>query len=229
MYPISKTEMPDPAKVKEKFQKPPSIYDPATGATRPLINKNTISSLTHNERELPGPSEGFGAVLPKHPAEWEKRYFETTYRAVHGHSAEPKAREKPSNEDHFTTTNQIYYKPGLNDANKVAGSSQRAGFMELTAKQKREILSAEILRTSSDPQHNTKLQRTWLPCEDPGVKAREVFGVLGSGPDKDNENSLPLGKGDYFKNDVKFESGAYRKLRTEITTAPSEHVRMGFR
>lgn len=48
MYTISKTEMPDPAKIKEKLQKPPAIYE-QNGAIKSVINKNTISNLTHNE------------------------------------------------------------------------------------------------------------------------------------------------------------------------------------
>lgn len=166
--------------------------------------------------------------MPKHPSEWEKRYFDTTYRSVHGHSVDP-APSTLQPEPHFTTTNQQFYKSAAPVASKVAGSSQRAGFMELSSKQKREILSAEILRTSTDPQHNTKLQRTWLPCDDPGVKARETLGALDQMPERDNENSLPLGKGGYFTNEVKFDSGAYRKVRSEITTAPNEHMKMGFR
>jgi hypothetical protein len=95
-------------------------------------------------------------------------------------------------------------------------------------KEKSELLSAEKLRTSSDPQYNTIIQRTWLPTEDPGVKAR-MSNKKSDVPLVDNENSLPLGTGDYFKSEKKQDPGAYRKLRTDITTAPVEHVRMALR
>ena len=171
-------------------------------------------------------------MLPKHPESWDKRHFETTYSVFTEKSPSTNPPKNPSltkkqEPGHFTTTNQTFYNTGKELLNQSAGLSYKPGFLD-NLKEKSELLSAEKLRTSSDPQYNTIIQRTWLPTEDPGVRARmsnnkpEVVLV-------DNENSLPLGTGDYFRTERKQESGAYRKLRTEITTVPVEHVRMALR
>lgn len=108
-----------------------------------------------------------------------------------------------------------------------AGISYKPGFLD-ALKDKSELLCAEKLRLSEDPQHNTIIQRTWLPTQDPGVKAR-MQGTSGGIPKEDNENSLPLGTGQYFAQERKDQPGAYRKIRTDVTTAPNEHTRMALR
>lgn len=108
-----------------------------------------------------------------------------------------------------------------------AGIAYKPGFLD-SGKEKSELLCAEKLRLSEDPQHNTIIQRTWLPHEDAGVKAR-LSGKIEGFLKIDNENSLPLGTGEYFTQQRKDAPAAYRKIRTDVTTAPCEHTRMAFR
>ena len=178
---------------------------------------------------------GFGAVLPKHPETWDKRYFDTSYgdftenvQDFNG-TGKPQAASKKPKDDagHFVTTNQTFFNAGQEKAGLSAGLTYKPGFLD-SLKEKSELLCAEKLRTSEDPQHNTIIQRTWLPTEDPGVRARMTVKDLGV-PKADNENSLPLGTGNYFTQERKEQPGAYRKVRSEITTAPVEHVRMALR
>lgn len=171
-------------------------------------------------------------MLPKHPDSWDKRHFETSYsvfteKITSPNPCLPSKPEKKPEASHFTTTNQTFYNTGKELINQSAGLTYKPGFLD-SLKEKSDLLCAEKLRTSSDPQYNTIIQRTWLPTEDAGVKARLT--VKDSGvPKTDNENSLPFGTGDYFKSERKQDPGAYRKLRTDITTAPVEHVRMALR
>ncbi|OMJ72777.1 hypothetical protein SteCoe_28695 [Stentor coeruleus] len=225
MYTVNKTEIPDPQKTKEEVSKPPVLYD-INGKTQQTMQKSNIISLTHIERETTGPKSGFGAVLPKHPDTWDKRYFETTYNCVHG---EPGSKPKPTVPEHsnFITTNQTFYNTGKELVGNSAGISYKPGFLD-SLKEKSELLCAEKLRTSEDPQHNTVIQRTWLPTQDPGVKAR-LSGNKIELPKVDNENSLPLGIGQYFVQEKKDNPGAYRRVRSDVTTAPVEHVRMALR
>lgn len=181
---------------------------------------------------------GFGAVLPKHPDTWDKRYFDTSYNNFTENVQEfneTKAKTQGLNKKtsdqsgHFVTTNQTFFNTGKEMAGNSAGLTYKPGFLD-SLKEKSDLLSAEKLRTSEDPQHNTVIQRTWLPTEDPGVKARTtVKDPSSSLPKGDNENSLPLGTGLYFTQQRKEQPGAYRKVRSEITCAPAEHVRMALR
>ena len=74
MYTTAKTEIPHPGITREQQSKPPSFKDPLSGQTHSTLNKGNISHITTN-RELPGPLSGFGAALPSHAPEYEKRYF----------------------------------------------------------------------------------------------------------------------------------------------------------
>ena len=40
-------------------------------------------------------------------------------------------------------------------------------------------------------------------------------------PAVDNQTSLPFGEGSWKEHPMQFESGAYRKMRTDITMVPS--------
>jgi hypothetical protein len=145
---------------------------------------------------------------------------------VHGEgSGKPKEKEK--DEEHFVTTNQRFYQTGKEMVGKGAGLRYKPGFLD-GLKEKSDLLCAEKLRLSEDPQHNTIVQRTWIPARDPGVRAR-MEGGSREGPKEDNENSLPLGTGNYFKEERKDENAAYRKIRRDVTTYPDEHIRMAFR
>jgi hypothetical protein len=175
---------------------------------------------------LPGPAQGFGAVLPKHPDSWDKRHFETTYNSTHG-EPKPVVKQDAQDTQTFVTTNQIFYKTGKELVSKPAGTSYKLGFLD-NLKEKPGLLSGETLRLNDDPQHNTIIQRTWLPAQDAGVKAR-LNGIKSDVPLADNENSLPLGTGNYFAQERKDYDGAYRKIKSDVTRNPTEHVRMALR
>lgn len=175
---------------------------------------------------MPGPSQGFGSILPKHSESWDKRYFETTYNSIHG-EPQPKPKTDAKDSQTFVTTNQVFYNTGKELIGQSAGVSYKPGYLD-SLKEKSELLCGEKLRVSEDPQHNTIIQRTWLPTQDPGVKAR-ISKNTGELLKFDNENSLPLGVGEYFTLQRKDNPGAYRKIRTEVTTAPTEHIHMALR
>jgi len=221
VHTMTKTQIVNPEKVKATLQKRPSHVDQGTGQFKRVINKDNIAALTHVQREVEG-------VLPKHPADWNRTYFETSYKSNFGTESAPRKNEVQE-QDHFTTSNKAFFKGEGNKPYNPAGTTHKTSFMELSAKQRKEILCAEILKGSDDPQHNTKVQKSWIPSGDPGIAARESFKHPDDLPPVDNENSLPLGKGNYFTKKFSDQPGAYRRVRCEITAAPSEHLNMGLR
>ena len=128
----------------------------------------------------------------------------------------------------YQTTNQAFYQSGGLPKQQAAGTTVRAGYMSLKEGTKMELLAGEPWRRHDDPQHNTKVQRTWLYSEDPGVNAREK-GALPGLSDQDNELSLPLGRGDYNKRTLSLEPGAYRRVRQDVTMNPDQYAQLGFR
>ena len=112
----------------------------------------------------------------------------------------------------------------------AAGTAQGSTFAELRAnKAKPNVLTAEFYRDNADPQNDTKIQRTWINMDDPGMKVRAYAPNNSELPDKDNFNSLPLGQGEYFRNPIQQTVGAHRRMRSDATTAPREYLLMNFR
>ncbi len=46
-YTVNKTEIPNPAAVREVLHKRPALVDQATGATKPLLAQQNFTELTH--------------------------------------------------------------------------------------------------------------------------------------------------------------------------------------
>ena len=96
--------------------------------------------------------------MPKHPDSWDKRHFETTYNSIHG-EAPPKPKSVEEDVKTFKTTNQTFYNTGKGLIGNSAGITYKPGFLE-SLQEKSDLLCAEKLRISDDPQHNTLIQRT---------------------------------------------------------------------
>jgi hypothetical protein len=140
----------------------------------------------------------------------------------------------------MTTTQQFFSKSFSGGAQNTrrseginpdaAGTTYNQTFAELKAgKSKPNVLTAEYYRKNGDPQNDTKIQRTWIVQDDPGMKVREYQEYNNALPSADNANSLPIGTGQYFKQQRSNTVGAYRRLRSDATTAPREHLLMNFR
>ena len=121
-------------------------------------------------------------------------------------------RVEPKPEHDLKTTNQTFYGAGvpksagltLEGFDRAAGTVQGSHFAELRAnKAKPNVVTAEAYRHNTEwHQNDTKIQRTWINMDDPGLKCRAYAPNNSELPDKDNFNSLPLGQGEYFRNPI---------------------------
>lgn len=189
-----------------------------------------MSSKYYSRRQVTAPEAGFGAVLPRHLSDHNRRYFVTTAQAFFGKpNATSAAPATPPQEAKlYQTTNQAFYETGGLPKQQAAGTTVRAGYMSLKDGTKPDLLTGEPWRRHPDPQHNSKVQRTWLYSHDAGIKAREQ-GTPPPLSDQDNELSLPLGRGDYNKRTLSLEPGAYRRMRQDVTMNPDQYIQLGFR
>jgi len=179
---------------------------------------------------LKGPSAGFGAVLQRHQADHDKRYFDTTYSQVHNAGAPPSVERRTEEKyEHYKTTKEQFHTGAPHEELKVAGSTVKDVYLQLKGNQNPDLLCGEQFKIAEDPQKNTKIQRSWMYSPDPAIKAKESYPLPNQILDKDNENSLPIGEGEYFRRSAQHNPGAYRKIRSDVTTYPSQHIDMGLR
>jgi len=229
-YTIQRTEFPDPRAVSAVINKRPPNLDQTSGATKKVINAENIAALTLVDREVSGPSSGFGSLIPRHEATHDKRYFETTNQAFYGRGSSAPRRTQAGNSDfHFTTTSMMHFTAPRDDTFGSAGLASKSKFDELAGIAGSDKLVAEQLRKNPDPQHNTVIQRSWMYTADPGVTSRLKQTMNLDLPATDNENSLPLGLGAYASRPKANEPGAYRHKRMDVTMQPREHMEMNFR
>ena len=224
----TKADISHPHKLKTQLQKPPAHLNPAGGATHKLISDEKALALAQAYREAPAPWLGYNFTAPTKPKEEHKRYFDTTYSQAL-RSSEYHLRPKPEEDlNQFTTTyHAVHGTVGPRTASS-AGVPAKSAFMDVSNKSKRNVLAAEIMRTGTDPQHNTAIQKMWLPTADPGIQAR-LNSAEPPLPMADNETSLPLGLGQYAQRANSQKPTGNRRFRTDVTTGPDLHLAMGFR
>ena len=202
MYTIKNTEMQHPERVRETNPRPHSTCGPR------MVNRKNLQQVLSTDRELPGYKSGWASRIPGEPA--KPREITTTTQTHFGHGVKP--------EEVLT-----YRLPG-------AGTAKRADFAEFPDTDKPNVITAEKYRDNpNDPQNNTLVQRTWIGYQDPGMKVRDYAKTNPGIPEKDNEKSLPIGKGEYHNKNITGEAGQFRRIRCDATSFPREHLHMNFR
>jgi hypothetical protein len=58
-----------------------------------MIHKYNIGDLSLVDRPIGGAKQGFGATLPRHDANHERRYFETENRTFYGKGSAPVVKQ----------------------------------------------------------------------------------------------------------------------------------------
>lgn len=169
-------------------------------------------------------------MLPRHQADHDKRYFDTTYSQVHNGGAPPSLDKRTEEKmQPYITTQAQYHTGAPHEELKVAGSNVKDVYLQLKGKPNPNTLCGEQFKIADDPQCNTKIQRSWMYTSDPAIRAKESYPLPNQILEKDNENSLPIGEGDYFRRSAQHNPGAYRKIRSDVTRYPSQHIDMGLR
>ena len=174
-----------------------------------MINKYNIAELSLVDRPVQSTNSGFGAVIPRHGADHEARYFRTENRDNFGE----KVPEDP------VTANENFQKT----AKTLAGGNARP--FENQGIHKISNLVGEVYSKRYDPQEQTDVQRSWLYQKDPGVRA--VNDGKAGAPQMqfyDNANSLPLGEGIHATKKFDDSVGAFRRIRQDVTITKNEFV-----
>ena len=151
-------------------------------------------------RDISGPNSGFCAKLPHHEPGYDARSFETTNQKFYGSPSKESAGKVV---EKFRVTSEI-----------AAGQNQFRNHKERATIP----LAGEVLKVSEDPGKDTEAQRVWINIRDPGIKAVESNKVPKGIPSYDNQLSLPLGDG--HQDPMICKTGAYNKVRRDITLVP---------
>ena len=174
-----------------------------------MINKYNIAELSLVDRPVETTAQGFGAVIPRHEASHDARYFRTENRDNFG--------EKPI-EDPATATANFDKMQGT-----LAGGNARP--YDKQGIHKISNLVGEVYSKAYDPQEQTDVQRSWLYQQDPGVRA--VNNGQAGAPQMqfyDNANSLPLGEGIHATKKFDDSVGAFRRIRQDVTITKNETI-----
>ena len=175
------------------------------GNTHSLISGQNASTL--KEAHTDGGWLGFNFVDSSVTKDEDKRFFETSYSATM-HSKEFVLGKKK--EDFIgLTTNQQFFKAPEATVSTFSSPAKREKRVN------KNILAAEVLRSASDPQHNTFVQKTWVAGGDPGLRAK--MSSYGAKDESGFRTSLQVGTGN---NIDKFHN---RRVRSEITNIPIFH------
>ena len=120
-----------------------------------MINKYNIAELSLVDRPVQTTASGFGAVIPRHGANHDARYFRTEARDNFGEVVPQGAAETQAA---FEATR-----------GNLAGGNIRAADQQ--GIQKLSNLVGEVYSKNQDPQEKTDVQRSWLYQQDPAVRA----------------------------------------------------------
>jgi hypothetical protein len=166
----------------------------------------------------------FGSTFRKHGPDHERFYMLTTYQQSFDRTENPTAQEVIEKDGKKLTS--------------FAGYNVRPE--HLKGIKMTSALTGEVFKSEKDPQQNTRVQRSWLPYVENSIKAAEdnirknETANMSSGfktTDKlanykqtnsqllphDIATSLPLGDGVQSIKSKYMESGAFRKVRTDVT------------
>lgn len=116
-----------------------------------------VSLLSYKHPEIKGPKTGVFSKIPHHSEDYDKRYFQTTYRQYHNEKVYNNYTPQQSN------PNSHYY--GIDSTHKPYDK------IRITTD-----LVAEQYKNKTDPKENTSVQRTWeykLDSAIESVKERE--------------------------------------------------------
>jgi len=166
-----------------------------------MIHTGNAPVMPPEQRELPGPQEGFGCALKRHESNHEQRFWATANGDFFGgeHSRKPRPRMEPSAGEHSGVSTEYEEKrpQGL-----------RVG-----------KLCGETFNESNDPSLNTRTQRAWLYQSDAALQNIHLGGTRPAAPTVDNHLSLPLGEGAMAKvrADLKERKGRLFRTATHIT------------
>ncbi|CAE7942899.1 hif1an, partial [Symbiodinium sp. KB8] len=160
------------------FRDPRSRNDWCKGkAVAPtMITTKNAPVCPPEQRELPGPRSGFGAVLNRHEENHDQRFFSTTSEEFYGQGSRKKEKVDAA---------AVAHSAGLgteHEEGRVRG--MKVG-----------VLCGEAYNDASNPASNTRTQRSWLYQHDPSLKNLHHGGRKNDLPGKDNELSIPIGEG----------------------------------
>mmetsp|Transcript_12980 Transcript_12980/g.29311 ORF Transcript_12980/g.29311 Transcript_12980/m.29311 type:complete len:208 (+) Transcript_12980:315-938(+) len=145
-----------------------------------FMNTETVPEICHDDRRpVRGEHRGFGAVLDRHPSNYGRRYYNTTYRDNYGRGMRKRVMESRDPVDMAESGISV-----MRVAERPQGIACSA-------------LVGETFKPDSDPADNTFVQRSWMYTADPALTAltRRAKSARPSVPTKNNELSLPLGEG----------------------------------
>lgn len=191
------------------FRDPRSRNDWCKGkAVAPtMITTKNAPVCPPEQRELPGPRSGFGAVLNRHENH-DQRFFSTTSEEFYGQGSRKKEKVDAA---------AVAHSAGLgteHEEGRVRG--MKVG-----------VLCGEAYNDASNPASNTRTQRSWLYQHDPSLKNLHHGGRKNDLPGKDNELSIPIGEGAMAKvrADLKARQGRLYRVATLVTKG--NHHRAG--
>ena len=111
-----------------------------------MINKYNIAELSLVDRPVQTTAQGFGAVIPRHEATHDARYFRTENTDNYGERGPQTAADATAQ---FEQTQKT-----------LAGGNLRAA--EQQGIHKISNLVGEVYSKAYDPQEQTDVQRSWL-------------------------------------------------------------------
>ena len=111
-----------------------------------MINKYNIAELSLVDRPVQTTAQGFGAIIPRHDAGHEARYFRTENRDNFGERVQETPNQAAAT---FQQTQKT-----------LAGGNPRAA--ETQGIHKISNLVGEVYSKKYDPQEQTDVQRSWL-------------------------------------------------------------------
>jgi hypothetical protein len=193
--------------------------------TYTLLNqKNMQKHLNETKRDVKMGMTDFGSTFKKHVPDHERFYMMTSYQ-THFDRPEKATPQEVIEKDGKRVTSFKGY---------VARPEEQKG-IKMTS-----TLTGESFRTQLDPQQNTRVQRSWLPYVEGAIQAaesnikrnEEINASTGfKTTDKmstyrannsqvlpyDIATSLPIGEGEQALKSKYMESGAFRKIRSDVT------------
>jgi len=191
-----------------------------------MLNANNMQQqATEIKRDVKMNMTDFGSTFKKHDAEHQRFHMLTTYQQTF---------DRPQ---HITAQDAIDREGAK--LRTFAGNNarpQNQQGIKMTSP-----LTGEAYKTQSDPQQNTTVQRSWLPYMENalstaqenmnksqtanlshGFKSTDCLlnykTTNSQSLSYDIATSLPLGEGEHALKSKYMEPGAYRKVRTDVTT-----------
>jgi hypothetical protein len=191
----NKVDFAHPITRKEFVRQPPP--KPTT------ITRESVPEVSYDERRpVDGQRSGFGALLNRHEANHDQRFFDTTVGEVYGYGEGFKAtkvKRRPETLHHCGVSTE-------HEANRTQG---------MLCGQ----LCGENYKNCDDPTINSHNQRAWLYQPDAALRNIHFGGSSKKVSGIDNALSLPLGEGAMaqVREDLKKRGGKLYRQASTIT------------